>query len=251
MAEVVRAPSLSELNKRKSYKWRQHSSEIIPLPVAEMDFIISDAIKNSLRDMIDRSDTGYLGAFPELFEAFAGFAQNRWNWNVDVKHVRIAPDVGLAAVEVMRTLMSPGDKVMLNSPVYDNMWKWVAEVKATLIDVPLLLRGEVGDDATYSLDLERIESEYKAGVKVHLLCHPHNPVGAIMDRDSLSNLASLAKKYGVYIISDEIFGSMVFDRSKYVPFQAISEDAKEVSIAVTSASKGFNLAGLKCALIVT
>jgi cystathionine beta-lyase len=251
MADVVRAPSLSELNKRKSYKWRQHPTDVIPLPVAEMDFIIADEIKMALRDMVDRSDTGYLGAFPELFEAFAKFAQERWSWVVDVNHVRIASDVGLATVEVMRTLMSPGDKVMLNSPVYDNTWKWIAEVKATLVDVPLLLKGEIGDGASYSLDLERIESEYKSGVKIHILCHPHNPVGAIMDKETLSRLATLARKYGVYVISDEIFGSMVFDRQNFTPFQAVSDDAREVGITVTSASKGFNLAGLKCALIVT
>ena len=251
MADVVRAPSLSELNKRKSYKWRQHPTDVIPLPVAEMDFIIADEIKLALRDMVDRSDTGYLGAFPELFEAFSDFAKLRWNWEVDKDHVRIASDVGLATVEVMRTLMSPGDKVMLNSPVYDNTWRWIAEVKATLVDVPLLLQGEIGDGARYALDLERIESEYKSGVKIHILCHPHNPVGAIMDKETLSRLATLAKKYGVYVISDEIFGSMVFDRRDFTPFQAVSDDARDVGITVTSASKGFNLAGLKCALIVT
>ena len=246
MAEPINALPLQELRKRKSVKWRQFPSDVLPLPVAEMDFPISEAVKEALKDMIDRSDTGYLGPFPELFDAFANFASARWNWKVDVSQMRIATDVGVGTVEVIRTLINPGEKVMLNSPVYDNMWRWVAEVKATLVDVPLK-----ESNLNYQLDLENIEREYRAGVKVHILCHPHNPVGAIFDRATLGLLAELAKKYGVHIISDEIHGPLVYEPSAFTPFLAVSDTAREVGITVTSASKGFNLAGLKCAVIVT
>jgi cystathionine beta-lyase len=245
MTEVHALP-LHELRKRKSVKWRQFPSDVLPLPVAEMDFPIAEPIKSALHDMVDRSDTGYLGPFPEMFEAFAQFSQLRWKWSVDVSHMRIATDVGVGTVEVLRTLIGRGEKVMLNSPVYDNMWRWVAEVEATLVDVPL-----TNENGEYSLDLNNIEREYRDGVKVHILCHPHNPVGAIFTSDSLSQLASLAKRYGVHIISDEIHGPLVFERRDFTPFLAVSDDAKDVGVTVTSASKGFNLAGLKCAVIVT
>ena len=251
MADVVRALALQELRKRKSVKWRQFPADVLPLPVAEMDFPIAASIKSALIDMVDRSDTGYLGPFPEMFDAFANFADARWNWKVDVAHMRIATDVGVGTVEVIRTLIAPGEKVMLNSPVYDNMWRWVAEVGATLVDVPLLLNGAYGENSNFSLDLEGIEREYKSGVKVHILCHPHNPIGAIFSKEALAALAHLAKKYGVYIISDEIHGPLVYDRSKFTPFLAVSQDAVDVGVTVTSASKGFNLAGLKCAVIIT
>jgi cystathionine beta-lyase len=245
MTEVHALP-LHELRRRKSVKWRQFPSDVLPLPVAEMDFPIAEPIKSALHDMVDRSDTGYLGPFPEMFEAFAHFSQLRWKWSVDVSHMRIATDVGVGTVEVLRTLIGRGEKVMLNSPVYDNMWRWVAEVEATLVDVPL-----TNENGEYSLDLNNIEREYRDGVKVHILCHPHNPVGAIFTSDSLSQLASLAKRYGVHIISDEIHGPLVFERRDFTPFLAVSDDAKDVGVTVTSASKGFNLAGLKCAVIVT
>jgi cystathionine beta-lyase len=251
MADVVRALALQDLRKRKSVKWRQFPADVLPLPVAEMDFPIATSIKSALIDMVDRSDTGYLGPFPEMFEAFANFADARWNWKVDVAHMRIATDVGVGIVEVIRTLIAPGDKVMLNSPVYDNMWRWVAEVGATLVDVPLLLNGAYSEQSDFTLDLEGIEREYKSGVKVHILCHPHNPVGTIFSKEALATLAHLAKKYGVYIISDEIHGPLVYDRSKFTPFLAVSQDAVDVGVTVTSASKGFNLAGLKCAVIIT
>ena len=151
MVDVVRALPLNELRKRKSVKWRQFPSDVLPLPVAEMDFPIAENIKSALADMVERSDTGYLGPFPELFDAFSAFARNRWNWEVDVSHMRIATDVGVGTVEVIRTLIAPGEKVMLNSPVYDSMWRWVAEVKATLVDVPLSVQGDYGVGAQFEI----------------------------------------------------------------------------------------------------
>ncbi|NCZ71300.1 MAG: hypothetical protein EBY80_14300, partial [Actinobacteria bacterium] len=106
MADIVRALALQDLRKRKSVKWRQYPSDVLPLPVAEMDFPIASPIKSALLDMVDRSDTGYLGPFPEMFDAFANFAKARWNWSVDVAHMRIATDVGVGTVEVIRTLIA-------------------------------------------------------------------------------------------------------------------------------------------------
>ena len=246
MAEAVRALTLAELRKRKSVKWRHFPSDVLPLPVAEMDFPTAPKIKAALTDMVERSDTGYLGPFPELFDAFANFSAKRWGWQVDTKQMRIATDVGVGIVEIMRTLIKPGEKVMLNSPVYENIWRWVSEVHATTVDTPLS-----EDNLSYKLDLAAIEKEYQNGVKVHILCHPHNPVGVIFSKDQLSDLADLAKKYQVVILSDEIHAPLTYDAKTFTPFLNVSQNAKEVGIAITSASKSFNLAGLKCALIIT
>ena len=246
MAEAVRALTLAELRKRKSVKWRHFPSDVLPLPVAEMDFPTAPKIKAALTDMVERSDTGYLGPFPELFDAFANFSAKRWGWQVDTKQMRIATDVGVGIVEIMRTLIKPGEKVMLNSPVYENIWRWVSEVHATTIDTPLS-----EDNLSYKLDLATIEKEYQNGVKVHILCHPHNPVGVIFSKDQLSELADLAKKYQVVILSDEIHAPLTYDAKTFTPFLNVSQNAKEVGITITSASKSFNLAGLKCAFIIT
>ena len=246
MAEAVRALTLAELRKRKSVKWRYFPSDVLPLPVAEMDFPTAPKIKAALTDMVERSDTGYLGPFPELFDAFANFAAKRWGWQVDTKQMRMATDVGVGIVEIMRTLIKPGEKVMLNSPVYENIWRWISEVHATTIDTPLS-----EDNLSYKLDLAAIEKEYQNGVKVHILCHPHNPVGVIFSKDQLSELADLAKKYQVVILSDEIHAPLTYDAKSFTPFLNVSQNAKEVGITITSASKSFNLAGLKCAVIIT
>jgi len=109
MAEAVRALTLAELRKRKSVKWRHFPSDVLPLPVAEMDFPTAPKIKAALTDMVERSDTGYLGPFPELFDAFAHFSAKRWGWQVDTKQMRIATDVGVGIVEIMRVLIKPGE----------------------------------------------------------------------------------------------------------------------------------------------
>jgi cystathionine beta-lyase len=246
MADEVRALSLDQLRKRKSVKWRQFPDDVLPLPVAEMDFASAPAIKAALLDMVERSDTGYLGPFPELFDAFAKFSNQRWGWQPDVKQMRIATDVGVGIVELMRVLIKPGEKVMLNSPVYENIWRWINEVAATTVDTPL-----IEEDLNYKLDLVAIEKEYKNGVKIHILCHPHNPVGVIFDKQQLTALAELAKRYQVVILSDEIHAPLSYDAKSFTPFLAVSDAAKEVGIIITSASKSFNLAGLKCALIIT
>ena len=246
MADVVRALSLDQLRKRKSVKWRQFPDDVLPLPVAEMDFASAPAVKAALLDMVERSDTGYLGPFPELFDAFARFSTQRWGWQPDVKQMRIATDVGVGIVELMRVLIKPGEKVMLNSPVYENIWRWITEVAAITVDTPL-----IEEDLNYKLDLVAIEKEYKNGVKIHILCHPHNPVGVIFDKQQLTELAELAKRYQVVILSDEIHAPLSYDAKSFTPFLAVSDAAKEVGIIITSASKSFNLAGLKCALIIT
>jgi cystathionine beta-lyase len=246
MTEKVHALSLDQLRKRKSVKWRQFANDVLPLPVAEMDFELAPAIKTALLDMVERSDTGYLGPFPELFEAFAKFSNQRWGWQPDIKQMRIATDVGVGIVELMRVLIKSGEKVMLNSPVYENIWRWITEVNATTVDTPL-----IEENSHYKLDLVAIEKEYKNGVKIHILCHPHNPVGVIFDKQQLASLAELAKRYQVIVLSDEIHAPLTYDAKNFTPFLAVSQEAKEVGIIITSASKSFNLAGLKCAFIIT
>ena len=246
MADEVRLMPLENLYKRKSVKWRRYPNDVLPLWVAEMDFPIAEPIKDALREMIDRSDTGYLGPFPELFESYSNFARELWGWQPDISQMRIATDVGVGAVEVIRTLINPGDGMVINSPVYENFWNWVNELKAKLVDVAMKKSG-----LDYSIDLDALEVAYKSGAKVHLLSNPHNPIGIVHDRETLAAIAELAKKYGVVIISDEIHAPLTYSEKKFTPFLSVSETAREVGITITSASKAFNLAGLKCSMIIT
>jgi cystathionine beta-lyase len=237
---------LSQLQKRRSAKWREFPSDVLPLPVAEMDFEIAKPIRDVLEEMIKGSDTGYLGPIPELGINLAKFSKARWGWEIDPEQVFTATDVGVGMVEMARTVVNPGDLIMINSPVYHNMNNWIAELKCKSYDAPLTKTG-----LHYTLDLDAVERGYKAGVKAHFLCNPHNPVGTVFNKEELAALAELAKKYGVTVFSDEIHAPLTYDAKQFVPFLAVSETAREVGICVTAASKSWNLAGLKCATIIT
>jgi cystathionine beta-lyase len=145
-----------------------------------------------------------------------------------------------------RVILKPGDGVVLNSPVYHNIGNWIDELKCRRVDAPLKR-----DGLHYSLDLNAIEKAYAEGAKAHFLCNPANPVGTVFTHAELAALAELAKKYGVIIFSDEIHAPLVYDASTFTPFLNVSETAREVGFCVTSASKSWNLAGLKCAEIIT
>jgi len=246
---TVEGLPLAELRKRTSTKWRDFPGDVLPLPVAEMDFEIARPIRDLLIGMLEKSDTGYLGAVPELNASFVAFAKSRWNWEVDSEQIFTCTDVGVGMVEMARTIVQPGDSIMVNSPVYHNMYNWINELKCTLHDAPLKRGG--ADNLHYTLDFDAIEAGYKAGVKIHFLCNPHNPAGTVFTRDELSQLADLAKKYGVAIFSDEIHAPLTYSDHTFVPFLNVSETAREVGICVTAASKSWNIAGLKCAIIVT
>ncbi len=248
---LLSVPSLAELQKHRSEKWRGFSHDILPLPVAEMDFPVAEPIREILAEMVATSDMGYLGSIPEMGTSFAGFAKRRWSWDVNPAFVRIATDVGVAVVELVRIFAKPGEKVLISSPVYQNFYTWIRETKVEMVDVPFLKNASETDGTGWSHDWDGIEKAYQNGLKVHLLCSPHNPMGKVYSKEDLLRIVALAKKYGTTVISDEIHAPLTFKEQPFIPFLALGEDAAEVGVAVTAASKGWNIAGLKCAIIIS
>ena len=157
----LRALDLSELKTHRSEKWRSFPEDVLPLPVAEMDFPVAEPIRRILREMVETSDLGYLGPIPELGRAFSGFAERRWGWKADAAQVRIAADVGVGVVEVLRVITQPGDKILINSPVYPNFWTWSAETKLEQVDVPFSQAPEEVDGSQWILDWDGIENAYQ------------------------------------------------------------------------------------------
>jgi cysteine-S-conjugate beta-lyase len=243
---AVEEISLAELRRRRSAKWRTYPPDVLPLPVAEMDFPLAAPVAEALHAAIRRSDVGYASPNSGLAEALAGFTARRWGWQVDPAHVALAPEVGVAVVEVLRLLLQPGDRVVINPPVYDSFFPWVAEVGGRLVEVPLARTGD-----GWALDLDAMEAAFQDGARVHLLCSPHNPTGTVHHRHDLERLAALAARYGVTVLSDEIHAPLVLPGRTHRPFVTVSPEAAGHGMVFTSASKAWNLAGLKCAAIVT
>lgn len=244
------AHNLAELQSHRSEKWRGFPHDVLPLPVAEMDFPVAEPIKAILTEMVAHSDLGYLGPIPELGLGFKKFAAERWNWNVDEEQVRAATDVGVAVVEILRVFTKPGDSILISSPVYHNFYTWINETQLNLVDVPF---ERTGNEATnpWIINWESIEKAYATGIKVHLLCSPHNPLGFIYTKQDLLKIVALAKKHNVLVISDEIHAPLTFPGETFVPMLSLGADAESVALCVSAASKGWNIAGLKCAIIVS
>ena len=244
-------PSLSDLQTHRSEKWRAFPHEVLPLPVAEMDFPVAEPIRDVLIEMVKTSDLGYLGAIPELGTSFAGFAKRRWNWDLNPSYVRTATDVGVAIVELLRIFTKPGDKVLFSSPIYQNFYTWMRETNVEMVDVPYLIDEQSTDGTGFTHDWSGIEAAYKNGIKVHLVCSPHNPLGKVYTREDLLRIVDLAKKHDVIVIADEIHAPLTYKEQPFIPFLSLGQSAADVGIAVSAASKGWNIAGLKCAIIIT
>lgn len=238
--------NLGDLQQRHSSKWRRYPSDVLPLHVAEMDFEVAEPIRKLLMDFAERSDLGYLGPLPELESAFCSFAARRWGWQPQPVALKLATDVGVAAVELLRVLCQPGDRVLISTPVYSSFMKWLVEVGLEAQDAPL-----VELDGEWRLDLDAIEAAFRSGTRVYLLCNPQNPVGRVHSRDELARLAELAATHGAVVITDEIHAPLTYAANEFTPYISVSEAARETGILITSNSKSWNTAGLKAAFILT
>jgi cystathionine beta-lyase len=237
--------SLAKLRGRASAKWTTYPADVLPAWVAEMDFPLAEPIKQRLRRAIESDDCGY--AYPTaLPEAFVAFAKSRFGWTVEPSRVRPAPEVMVAVAEILRLVTKPGDGVVINPPVYPPFKMVIEEVHRTVVEVPLAHVPGGG----WELDLDALEKAFAAGAKAYLLCNPHNPVGRVYEKVQLEAIAKLAKQYDVVVLSDEIHSPLVLPGATHVPFVSISEPLGANAIAITSASKAWNIAGLKCAVIV-
>lgn len=212
--------------------------------VAEMDFEVAKEIRDTLSDMVQRSDLGYLGPLPELAGVFEAFALDRWGWRADGKQIKLATDVGVAAVEILRAVTKPGDRVLVNSPVYAAFYKWISEVDAVPADAPLVLDGD-----NWKLDLAAIEEAFQDGVKVYLLCSPQNPVGRVHTAQELTAIAKLARQYSVLVIADEIHAPLSW--VPFTPYLSLGTAAEDTGVVITSSSKAWNTAGLKAGFLIT
>ncbi|BDZ38096.1 MalY/PatB family protein [Microbacterium suwonense] len=246
MVTPVRALPLAQLRERSSEKWREYPDDVLPLFVAETDFPLAPAVTEALERAVRDGDTGYVASRTPLAAAYAGFAQRRFGWTVDPARIRSTADVSMGIVEILRRVIEPGERVIVNPPIYPPFFDLIEEAGGIVQRVPLRDTGE-----SWELDLEGIERALADGARAVLLCNPHNPTGSVPSAQSLDAVARLAEQHGAAVISDEIHAPLTQPGVPFTPFLASGDAAQRIGYVVTSASKAFNLAGLKCALMIS
>jgi cysteine-S-conjugate beta-lyase len=238
--------SLGELRRRRSYKWRAFPSDVLPSFVAEMDFMPAPVVAEALVQAVELGDCGYAWPDADLAESVSGFFGTRFGWQIDPAEVTLIPDVMTGVAEILRRALAPGEGVVINTPVYPPFFHHIGEVGCRVVDAPL--RSGAGG---YELDLAVLEAAFASGARAYLLCSPHNPTGRVFSRAELEAIVELAERYDVLVLADEIHAPLVLPGAHHTPFLSLGEAAAARGIALVSASKGWNIPGLKCAQIVT
>jgi cystathionine beta-lyase len=242
------------LRTRTSEKYTAFPPDVLPMFVAEMDSALAEPVRDALVRAVTDGDTGYVGHGRALPEAFTTFASDRWGWRVDPDLVRTTTDVSVAAVETLRRVIEPGGQVVIMPPVYAPFWEYVSEAGGTVTEVPLVAPAGPADPfdttAGWQIDLDGVAQAFADGARTVLLCNPHNPLGLVHDRETLAALARLAAEWDAVVVSDEIHAPLVHADATFTPFLDSCPEAAAIGVALTSASKAWNLAGTKCALMI-
>lgn len=234
----------SVLRRRRSQKWVEYPADVLPLFVAETDVLLAPAIRDRLAAAVADGDTGYFAEI-ERFAAVCAAYYSRFGYEVPAASVVPVNDVGVGVRETLARVLPAGAGVVYTPPVYMPFGPWIRRVGMSPVAVPLL-----DHDDEPRLDLAGIEQALADGARAVLLSHPHNPTGVLHGDSELAELAALAARYGAVVVSDEIWAPLTMPGVGFHSFLAVSETAREVGLAISSASKAFNLAGLKCAFVV-
>jgi cystathionine beta-lyase len=238
--------ALDDLRQRRSHKWRAYPADVLPSFVAEMDFDLAQPVKDAVASAMNASDCGYPDK-GELGDAFAAFAADRLGWTVDPALVFPIPDVMTGISEILMARTPHGSGVVINPPVYAPFHFRLALMGRRIVEAPL----RRGADGGYDLDLDAVDQALAADdVAAYLLCSPHNPVGRVWSRDQLLAIAGICARRGATLIVDEIHAPLVLPGARHVPFLSIEHEFTEHAIVLTSASKGWNIPGLKCGIAV-
>lgn len=228
-------------------KWDSaENPDVLPMWVADMDFRTAPAIIDALRRRVDHGIFGYTRVPQNYYDAITGWFARRHGWNIDKNWIIYTSGVVPALSAIIKALTMPGDKVLIQTPVYNCFFSSIRNNGCEIVESPLVYA-----DNTYSIDFEDLERKVSdPKVKAMILCNPHNPVGRVWRRDELIRIGEICIRHEVVVIADEIHCEIVMPGYEYTPFASISEEFSRHSVSCVSPSKAFNIAGLQIANIV-
>ena len=229
----------SEMNKNFGTK------DLLPMWVADMDFLTAPCVMEALKDRLEQGIFGYTTRPSSYNESIVNWLDNRFSWKINQEWLMFSPAVITSISLLIQNLTQKNDKIMIQEPVYSPFHSIVESNERNLVISPLVKL----DDGSYVMDYEDIEAKIK-DVKVFILCNPHNPVGRVWTREELTRLGEICLKHNVLVISDEIHSDIILKNHKHTPFASISKEFRENTITCMAPTKTFNLAGLQSSFLV-
>ncbi len=215
------------------------SDDLLAMWVADMDFEVPDFIREAIAARNEHPILGYTYRPVRFYEALTAWLERRHQWKVSPGSVSFSPGIVPALNLCVLGMTAPGDRIVVQPPVYFPFFKAVTDHDRTLVHNPL-----IADQGHYSIDFEHLEAEFRKGVSMFFLCHPHNPVGRVWTAEELETLASLCIRYKVTVVSDEIHSDLLLFGHRHIPLASLGKEIADLTITCVAPSKTFNLAGL-------
>jgi len=228
-----------------SIKWQKYGKEVIPLWVADMDFVSPEPIVQALHERVDHRVFGYAWPQEELTSVILERLKRLYKWDVQAEHIVFVPGVVTGLNFAFQLFAEPGDAVLVQPPVYSHFITDPVIRGRTLIDPPLIKKED-----TYEINFDAFEKAITARTRIYVLCNPHNPVGRVFLRHELERLADICVRHNVLICSDEIHCDILYPGYQHIPIANLGSEVADRTITFMSPSKTFNLAGLKCSFAV-
>ena len=229
-----------------SIKWdRYKDKEVIAMGTADMDFLSPECVSAALSNRAQKGIFGYELKSSLYYQSIIEWNIRRFEWPIDKKWISNSPGIWAGIRICVDTFSEVGDKILVHSPTFHPINEIVKQSGRQLISSELQLK-----DGKYTIDFVDFENRLKSGVRIFILVNPHNPTGRVFTLDELTRIGKLCNHYGVLVISDEVYGPIVFHGSKHIPYASISDEFALNSILITGVSKTFNLQGLTHAIII-
>ncbi|SNR91562.1 cystathione beta-lyase [Anaerovirgula multivorans] len=213
---------------------------LLPMWVADMDLRSPQPVLDVIRKKLEHGILGYAGGYDEYFEAIINWMKHRHQWEIEKEWIVFGGNLVSVLSRIIRTFTNPGDKIIVQSPVFPTFYHIIEDNGRHVVNNPLKFNRE-----KYEINFDDLEKKFDSKVKLMLLCSPHNPVGRVWNQNELARLGELCIKNNVIIVSDEIHAETVFKGHNHIPFGSISKAFSQNSIICTSPHKAFNMAGLE------
>ncbi|MFS0637047.1 MalY/PatB family protein [Mesobacillus foraminis] len=233
-----------------SVKWEMTrevygTGDVLPMWVADMDFKPPSEVSEAITDRVNHGIYGYTFVTPSASKAVQGWVKQRHGWEIRKSWLFYSPGVVPTISMAIQAFTDPGDKVMLQSPVYTPFFGMTEENGRTVVNSTLIYK-----EGKYEIDFDDFENKLKQGVKLFLLCNPHNPGGRVWTKEELIKIGDLCVQYDCLILSDEIHSDLVYSPHRHIPIASLKEEYAKITLTCIAPSKTFNLAGLQASAVI-